>query len=141
MNALLQERLSDAFLRDIIGHEVRQIENDRGIPVRARVSVIDCGAVVNQFETPSPSTHSDRYGNFLVRVRFKDTIKPERFRFWAQAMTDDIAPETGYSGFSLQGDIKIIDGKCVARLDAIVIRYNARYWEKELRLSTVSDLG
>lgn len=62
------------------------------------------------------------------RLYFKETYGGDRLLFMAEAIyARDLSPKTGFSGFDLEGDVTLADGK--VRTKGWTGRYNVWDWQ------------
>ena len=59
-----------------------------------------------------------------MRLRFRRTYRPERLLFSFNAFYEDLDPETGFSGFTMKGDIILSQDKITVRPNGWTGIYN-----------------
>jgi len=60
-----------------------------------------------------------------VQISFRETYTPDRWLFRAQAVfSEEVAPGTGFSGFTVRGDVTATGAGINARPSSVVYNYN-----------------
>jgi hypothetical protein len=118
------EQIVDAFLRDLLKKLAH--EANRNI----RYSLIDIEAIDERLEGYVESEGATEDSTVEIRVIRRQSTRPTRFTL--QALTDDLSPETGYSGFVAKGRLIRPTGvEILSRAN----RYNMFSWDKQLELT------
>lgn len=120
---------SDAVLKAVIEQILRptmeQISRDAGIELAASVSIWNNATEVCRFSMEHGSSEAKTAGE--IRLRFRTTFNPKRLLLRAEAIFDNPRLASGFSGFTLKGQITI-NGQVNAERKAWTVRYNVWDW-------------
>jgi len=63
-----------------------------------------------------------------IRLRFRKTYRPERVLFRIESIYPNLDPETGFTGFSVRGDLLITPEEVIVRPEFWTGHYNKLTW-------------
>lgn len=123
------EVLRDTVIAEVILPALMKLEEETGQPIKVRVSVRSGQSLMIQ-EICTRPTECDAAATGEARVVLKE-IGPTSINIAAESILHGLAPESGFSGFSLRGKLEFSGGRWSARLTAHTNRYNVWDWRKE----------
>ena len=118
------EEILLAVVTDAVRPQIAKLEKQLDAPIAVTVTLWlenrdDWSRVISDKEADESEPSGE------IRISFRETYVPQRWLFFAEAIFSlDIFPGTGFSGFSLTGDVKTVDDGRAVRSRGIVFRYN-----------------
>jgi len=122
-----------AFIEAVGRPVVEKLESETGQPIAATVAVIESGRIVVTSSVPEGRMEGDRAVGEL-RLTFRERFTSVSFE--AQAILRGLAPDTGYSGFLLQGKIVGSGESFQIKLTGRTNLYNDWEWRPTFRCTT-----
>lgn len=126
-----EPELVAAMLRAVIAPKLRDLRKQTGSQVCCSVSVLNGeGASWPPACICAEPVADACQTTGQVRVAFRHAFQDTRKLFHARAEfpEDVVLPESGYSGFTIHGDLRLVDGSWGVRATGYVIEYNS--WGK-----------
>ena len=118
------EEILLAVVTDAVQPEIANLEQQFGSPLAVKVTLWRENYDDWSMDVPNKTAaEGERVGE--IRISFRETFVPLRWLFFAEAVfSHEIFPGTGFSGFSLNGDVKRENGVRKVRIRGLVYRYN-----------------
>jgi hypothetical protein len=126
--------LCSLFVTHVLGNIIHELQANHHQTVNCRVVVVLGNAVVNQQQVKFEDSLGANLQAAHAEIRLSFKGEPPTGRFYAQAIVNGFAEETGFSGFIVQGKITLGDNLPSVRLTGRAFTYDDHEWVKELRL-------
>jgi len=109
---------------------VWRCEDEMGESLRATLDVYCSGVKVLSILVDGSLTPSDNGGGGAMRLLFRRTHAPNRHRFKVEAIYPNLeACATGFSGFEVDGDVKLEEPGIQVRTKSEIFRHNVWEWQ------------
>ena len=123
------DRLFEAITGEVVLPILVGLDKEARQSIAAKVSGVILGEVVTR-EVCTRATESENGARGEVRIVLKESAVANRFIFSAESIFEGLSPGTGFSGFSIRGNLKLVDGQSSTELTARTNRYNVWNWGK-----------
>jgi hypothetical protein len=127
----VSSNVADALMASVLRPVLSELAQEAQQPIAVKVLLSFQGeSAARSLNVDAGEGKSIASGEIRVLVK----TGQEGFRFDAEAILNDLAPGTGFSGFSLKGKLKLNEGKPASKLTGRSYRYNVWEWSRAFRL-------
>lgn len=122
-------RIVERIIRIALQPNMLVCEQQRGFSMVARLTVWVRDASGSAWVVSSSAINPpDAKPRGEIRLRCRRTYRPERILFRLESIYPDLDPETGFTGFSLSGNVLVGPDEVTVRPEFWIGQYNKLTW-------------